>query len=236
MLLFTERSADTNARSMGSTDRLSEESLVEAAKRGHDVAFATLSERYRQRLLRAAQRITRSSEDAEDAVQDALLRAFVHLADFDGRSSFATWLTRIAINSALMILRKKRASPEIATDYNEDFGPDGQRELADHQPNPERRYAQYEEERMLEKAIQRLRPTLRIVVQIQHLQERSIRETAEAIGISLTAAKGRLFRAHLALRKSLSSNPGHAPQGSNGLRFVRGTEVYARTVFENHPQ
>src|SRR5258708_534500 len=120
------------------------------------MAFATLSERYRQQLYRAAHRITRICEDAEDAVQDALLRAFVHMTDFDGRSSFGTWLTRIAINSALMILRKKRASLEIATDCNDDFGADGRRyDITDHRPKPEGRYAQTEGESTLRKTIQR---------------------------------------------------------------------------------
>ena len=187
---FTERSAETNATSSGGAHGLSDESLVEAVKGGHSTAFATLSERYRQQLFRAAHRITRNCQDAEDAVQDTLLRAFVHMRDFDGRSSFGTWLTRIAINSALMILRKKRASLKIAMDCNDDFGADGPRyEIIDHRPNPERRYAQGEEESMLKKAIQSLRSTLQVVVQIQQLQERSMQETAEAIGISLAAAK-----------------------------------------------
>src|SRR5882724_8645548 len=135
-----------------------DKNLVEAAKSGHSPAFATLCERYTQQLLRATYRITRNREDSEDAVQDALLRAFVHLSDFDGRSSFATWLTRIAINSALMSLRKKRTSREIAIAGPEDFGADGPvYEIADHAPNPERRYAQSEKERILKKAIDNLR-------------------------------------------------------------------------------
>jgi RNA polymerase sigma-70 factor, ECF subfamily len=217
---FTERSAETNAATRGRVHRLCEQSLVEAAKRGHSTDFAALSERYRQQLFRAAHRITRNSEDAEDAVQDALLRAFVHVTDFDGRSSFATWLTRIAINSALMILRKKRASLEIATDCNDDFGADGLRdEITDYRPNPERRYAESEEETMLKKAIQSLRPTLRVVVQIQ-LQERSMRETAEAVGISLTAAKGRLFHAKGALRRSLLRKLARQPRFAGGIRVL----------------
>src|SRR5580700_3747354 len=158
---FMELSGETSGTPSGSTARLSDASLVEAAKSGHPRAFDTIFERYRKQLFRAARRITRSCEDAEDAVQDTLLRAFLHIRDFDGRSSFGTWLTRIAINSALMILRKKRTSLEIATDCNEDFGTNGPYEIADHQPNPERRYAQTEEETMLKKAIQSLRPTLR---------------------------------------------------------------------------
>jgi RNA polymerase sigma-70 factor (ECF subfamily) len=165
-------------------------------------AFAMLCEQYRQQLFRAARRITRSREDAEDAVQDALLNAFVHIGDFDGRSSLPTWLTRIAINSALMILRKNRAAPAITLGSNDDFTRDGlHAEMCDRAPNPESRYAQNEAQRIVRKAVRRLRPTLRAVVQIQ-LQERSMREAAEAIGISLAAAKGRLFHARAALRRS----------------------------------
>src|SRR5258708_26347807 len=209
----SERSTGINAASGGIVHGWSEQWLVEAAKNGHCTAFDALSERYRQQLFRAARRITRSIEDAEDAVQDTLLRAFVHMRAFDGRSSFGTWLTRIAINSALMNLRKKRASREIATDYSEEMAADGVRcEISDWRPNPERRYAQSEEESMLKKAIQDLRPALRAVVQIQMLEENSMRETAEAIGISVGATKGRLFHARKALRRSVMSKVKKQPQ------------------------
>ena len=179
-----------------------EERLVEDAKRGRSLAFATLCERHAQRLFRAAHRITRNREDAEDAVQDTLLRAFVHIANFEGRSNFGTWLTSIAINSALMILRKKRPSREIAIAGSNDLGLDGAAyKIADRALNPETRYAQTEEQRILRTAIQRLRPNLRVVVQI-HLQGCSMRKTAEALGISLLAAKGRLFHTKKALRTS----------------------------------
>src|SRR5712692_514892 len=241
MRSLTKRSAETYATSMGGAHGLSDQSLVEAAKLGHSTAFDTLSERYRQQLFRAAHRITRSREDAEDAVQDSLLRAFVHMRDFDGRSKLGTWLTRIAINSALMILRKKRASPEIATDSNDNFDADGPRyEISDHVPNPEKRCAQSEEESMLKKAIQRLRPTLRVVVQIQQLQERSMRETAEAIGISLTAAKGRLFHAKNALRRSLSPKLVRQPRFASGFVFCPqgngSRKENARTRFDDQRQ
>jgi RNA polymerase sigma-70 factor (ECF subfamily) len=185
------------------TQNPSEKVLVEAAQAGQPRAFATLSERYKPQLLRAAYRITRNREDSEDALQDTLLRAFVHLKDFDGRSSFATWLTRIAINSALMILRKRRTSLETATVDIDEFGEEGiVYEIADRAPNPEKRYAQTEEESLLRKAIHGLRPRLRKVIEIQQLQELTMQETAEAMCISLAAAKGRLFHAKLALRKS----------------------------------
>jgi RNA polymerase sigma factor (sigma-70 family) len=212
MQSFMKRSPEINSTSWGSVHGLSESSLVEAAKRGHSMAFNTLTERYRPQLFRVAHRITRSIEDAEDAVQDTLLSAFLHVRDFDGRSGFGTWLTRIAINSALMNLRKKKRT-------SRDSGTDGPHyEITDHQPNPEMRYAQSEEEAILEKAIESLRPTLRVALQIQRLQEQSMRETAEAIGISLAAAKTRLFHARAALRRSLI--PKLMRQPRYGSRFA----------------
>jgi RNA polymerase sigma factor (sigma-70 family) len=220
--------------------QLSDEILVEAAKRGQSSAFATLSERYRQQLFRAAHRITRSREDAEDAVQDALLRAFVHMRDFDGRSKLGTWLTRIAINSALMILRKKRASPEIATDSNDKLGADVLHyEVPDHRANPEVSYAKSEEEGILKKAIQRLRPTLRVVIHI-HLQERSMQETAGAIGISLGAAKGRMFHAKNALRMSVIPKLARQPRFARGFVFCsrgnRSRRTNAGMLFDDQQQ
>jgi RNA polymerase sigma factor (sigma-70 family) len=181
----------------------SEDRLVEAAKTGQSAAFAALCERHTQQLVSTALRITRNLEDAEDAVQDALLSAFVHIGRFDGRSSFLTWLTRIAINSSLMILRKKRSSREVAILSADDSGADGLcLEIVDHAPNPERLYAQSERKKILQRAVFRLRPTLRQVVEIQQLQECSLRETAKAMRISVAAAKARLFHAKSALRRS----------------------------------
>jgi RNA polymerase sigma factor (sigma-70 family) len=95
---------------------INEASLLATAKSGEAAALDTLYRAHAERLFRTVHRITRNREDAEDAVQDSLLRAFIHLKSFDGRSTFSTWLTRIAINSALMILRKRRASPEFYRD------------------------------------------------------------------------------------------------------------------------
>jgi RNA polymerase sigma-70 factor (ECF subfamily) len=202
MQFAAERSPQTNATSR-STNGPNDGSVVLGASNEHSTALATLSHQCRAKLFRTAHRVTRTREDAEDAVQDTLLRAFVHMSDFEGRSSFGTWLTRITINSALMILRRKRTSLEIAIGRNNDSGGDDlSYEITDHAPNPETRYAQTEEQRILRTAIQRLRPKLRVVVQI-HLQGRSLEETAEVLGISLSAAKGRLFHAKKALRRSV---------------------------------
>lgn len=222
MEFAAERSAQTNATSR-STNSLNDGRLTLAAKNGHSMAFATLSDQYKEQLFRAAHRITRSHEDAEDAVQDTLLRAFVHLGDFEGRSNFGTWLTSITVNSALMILRKKRATRETAMGDNNDFGGGLKYQINDHAPNPETRYAQTEKERILKTAIQRLRPNLRIVVQIQ-LQGLSMRETAEVLGISLTAAKGRLFHAKKALRRSVITKLVNKPR-FGGIRKRPGEGI-----------
>jgi RNA polymerase sigma factor (sigma-70 family) len=206
--MILENSAISNgnikARSAVSEPREpAERWLVEAAKEGHSAAFGTLCERYTQQILRAAHRITRSREDAEDAVQDAQLRAFVHLRDFDGRSSFATWLTRIAINSALMLLRKRRGWCKI---YNEDSvdarGNQSSWDVPDSSPSPESFCLQREREETLRRAIGDLRPGIRDVIELGQLQERSMKQTARVMGISIAAAKGRLFHARRVLRNS----------------------------------
>jgi RNA polymerase sigma factor (sigma-70 family) len=198
-----------------------DESLLQVAKTGESTAFGVLCERYSKQLIRAALRVTRNREDAEDAVQSALLNAFVHLTNFDGRSSFSTWLTRIAINSALMILRKRRTLLEIATESADDFATGAAaHEVADHAPNPEHRYAQSEEEKILKKAVRNLRPSLREIVHIQHFQECSTREAARVVGISVTAAKSRLFHARAALRKSSVLKRMCRSRSSDGMRAL----------------
>jgi len=182
---------------------LSELNLVTAAKGGHEAAFEALCRRHTKRLFSSTCRITRNREDAEDALQDSLLRAFVHIHKFDGRSNFSTWLTRIAINSALMILRKKCGSRETAMEVPGQMDAERrEREVADHAANPEEECAQREIGNILRAEIRDLRPTLRAVFETQHLQEFSVRETAGKMGISLSAAKARAFHGKSALRKA----------------------------------
>jgi RNA polymerase sigma factor (sigma-70 family) len=177
--------------------------LVLAAKRGQHGAFGELCERHTKRLFHTTLSITRNREDAEDALQDSFLSAFVHLRKFDGRSSFSTWLTRIAINSALMKVRKNRASRELPMNDPADTENNLPRyEPADSRPDPEECYAHRERERFVAGAVRKLRPGMREVVEIRQLQEFSIKETARILGISVTAAKGRLFHARAALRRA----------------------------------
>src|SRR5580692_3625194 len=158
---------------------INEASLLAIAKSGETAALDTLYRAHAEKLFRTVRRITRNREDAEDAVQDSLLRAFLHLRSFDGRSTFATWLTRIGINSALMILRKKRRSREISA-----HGPGGDEtlwEVPDSTPNPERRCAEREQGRILNDAISNLRPAIRRALELQMLEHRSMEETAAQI-------------------------------------------------------
>ncbi len=151
-----------------------------------------------------ANRITRNRQDAEDALQDSLLRAFSHLNNFQERSSFSTWLTRIAINSALMILRKRRNCSEFSIDGTDD--PSGKCERWEIQSlaeDPERSYVRREREALLREAILRLPPRCREVVELWQAREYSAREIAQALRISVPAVKSRLSRARLTLRAEL---------------------------------
>jgi RNA polymerase sigma-70 factor (ECF subfamily) len=187
-----------------SIKRLSDELLVVRAKAGDTSAFVELRERHSIKVLRTVYRITRNWEDAEDALQESLLKAFKHLNGFENKCSFSSWLTRIAINSALMTLRRRRACREISIDSTDDDGTIfGRLEPQDLSEDPERRYARSEREELLKRAILRLRPGLRDVVELRQAEECSLKELAERLGISLAAAKSRLLRARVALQARL---------------------------------
>jgi len=170
------------------------------ARSGETGALDTWYRAHAQKLFCTVRRMTRNHEDAEDAVQDAFLRAFLHLQSFDGRSTFSTWLTRIGINSALMILRKKRNSREVpAQNSNEN---DALWEITDSAPDPEKQYVEKERGVLVRKAITNLRLSIRRPVELHALQGHSMKEMAGEIGVSVSAAKGRFHHAKMALRKS----------------------------------
>jgi RNA polymerase sigma-70 factor (ECF subfamily) len=180
----------------------SEEQLIAAAKTGRRAPFGELCERHVKKVFRVIHRVMRNREDAEDALQECFLNAFVHLKDFDGRSQFATWLTRIAINAALMKLRKNRGAREIPIDEpNPSSERVAQREFPYDAPDPEESCSLRERKRILKSAISGLRPRARNVVELIHLQEHSIRETAQILGISTGAVKARMFHAKIALHR-----------------------------------
>ena len=201
-MMSTFFSTQSAAAAVGDLQAWSEEQLVAAAKTGRRAPFGELCERHVNKVFRVIHRIMRNREDAEDALQDCLLNAFVHVKDFDGRSRFATWLTRIAINAALMKLRKNRGAREVPIDEpNPSSEPVAQREFRNDAPDPEKSCSLRERERIVKSAISGLRPRARNVVELIHLQEHSIRETAQILGISTGAVKTRMFHAKIALHR-----------------------------------
>src|SRR5579863_5506072 len=181
-----------------------EPQLVAAAQAGQLEAFETLVERYERKIFRLTLNITQNREDAEDSMQEAFLKAYEHLHEFQGNSRFYTWLVRIAVNQALMKLRRRRpnvVSLDEEIDTGEDMMP---REVEDWGPSPQQRYEQTELSGILGKVIGELEAPFRVVFQLRDIEEMSTEETAEALGLSVPAVKSRLLRARLKLRQKLN--------------------------------
>jgi RNA polymerase sigma-70 factor (ECF subfamily) len=179
--------------------------LVQAAKAGDISAFEQLVKRYDRNVFRIAQHITHNREDAEDVVQDAFLKAYENLGQFQGQSKFYTWLVRIAVNEALMKLRRRRTDKIVSLDQDieteEDTMP---REVADWAPNPAQLFDQAQLREILGKTIQGLPPSFRTVFVLRDVEGLSTEETAEALDLSIPAVKSRLLRARLQLRERLN--------------------------------
>ena len=202
MVMTTLFSVQSDAAAVSDLRAWSEEQLIAAAKTGRRAPFGELCERHVKKVFRVIHRIMRNREDAEDALQDCLLNAFAHVKDFDERSRFATWLTRIAINAALAKLRKNHWKREIP--MNEPDPPcelKRHSEIQDDAPDPEETYRLRERREILNTAIWGLRPRARRVVELHQLQEHSLRETAHILGISTAAVKARMFHARVALHR-----------------------------------
>ena len=180
-----------------------EGALVSLAKAGDLGAFDELVNRYERRIFRLAMNITQNREDAEDATQDAFLKSFQHLGEFQGGSRFYTWLVRIAVNEALMRLRRRRpnvTSLDEPVQTEDDRMP---REIRDWGPTPEQRYQVTELNSIMSNAIGELEPIYRTVFTLRDVEQLSTEDTAEALGISVPAVKSRLLRARLRLREKL---------------------------------
>ncbi len=186
--------------SRGST---AEQELVVAAKRGDEGAFETLFNHHQRRIYVLAFRYTRIREDAEDIVQQTFQKAFVHLQKFEGKSSLSTWLTRIAINQALMLLRSRRGQHEVPIDDSSSHEATPALELADASPDPEASYLQTEKTQILSAAMRQLRPGMRKAIELRELGELSNRDTAAHMGLSIGTVKARVFHARRKLAKAL---------------------------------
>lgn len=179
--------------------------LVVRAQAGDAAAFTELVERYERKIFRLAKHITQSDEDAEDVLQEAFLKAYEHLGEFQGNSKFYTWIVRIAVNQALMKLRKRKSDRTVPLDEPVDTGEDVMvREIAVWDDDPEQRYSQDELGQILDDAVQSLKPAFRTVFVLRDIEELSTEETADALGISVPAVKSRLLRARLQLREKLT--------------------------------
>ena len=183
--------------------REDEHLLVAAAKRGDAAAFEELVNRYEAKIFRLTMNITRNREDAEDAMQDAFLKAYAHLKNFHEDSRFYTWLVRIAANEALMRLRKRRPNQFSLDEPIEGDDALMPQQLEDWGPSPEQRFAQTEMHEILSNVIDTLEPDFRVVFVLRDIEELSTEETAKTLGISIPAVKSRLLRARLKLRQKL---------------------------------
>jgi RNA polymerase sigma-70 factor (ECF subfamily) len=187
------------------TTAFDEPELVSRAKAGDAEAFSELVRHYDRRVYRMAKQITQNDEDTEDVLQETFLKAYTHLDDFQGNSKFYTWLVRIAVNEALMKLRKRRSDRTVPLDEPVDTGEDEiVREIAVWDENPEQRYSREEMADILDEAIASLKPSYRNVFVLRDIEELSIQETAEALNQSISAVKSSLLRARLQLREKLT--------------------------------
>jgi RNA polymerase sigma-70 factor, ECF subfamily len=197
---------------------------IEALQAGDRSEFARLVETWSGPLLRLAQKMLGNPSDAEDVLQNTFLKAFQHIRTFEGRSSLSTWLYRIASNEALMLLRKRR--PEISfsdvAPEEEENSPSEPLEFTDWCCLPEQEFLSAESHAVLDQAVRRLPDTLRIVFVLRDLEDLSIQETSQVLGLSGTAVKTRLLRARLRLREELSGYYGermkHLSQGAQNGR------------------
>jgi RNA polymerase sigma-70 factor (ECF subfamily) len=197
-----------------SDDRLvaEEDALLVAAAKARDTrAFELLVERNERRIFFVARRMTRTREDAEDVVQQTFQKAFTHVCKFEARSSFSTWLTRIAINEALMLMRKGRGLREVSIDDasgNEETAV--RLEIPDSGPSPESSYSQREREKILSSSLDELSHGTRRAIQLRELDGRSTEETARIMGISVGAVKARVFYGRRKLLQKLKRYVGSA--------------------------
>ena len=206
---MNNRAEPTIGRASGA---VAEQMLVVAAKNGDEQAFESLFKRHKQKILAIVLRYAHVWEDAEDIVRQSFQKAFVHLCQFEGESSFSTWLTSIAIHEALMFLRSIGAVRAIPIDDISDAeGNAAERQIPDSLPSPEASYLQQERKRILFSVMGDLPPRTRQALELREIDEFSTEETAQRTGVSVSAVKTRLFRGKRELRQRLSpflkSNP-----------------------------
>lgn len=186
----------------------SEEDLLLAARGGSSVALGLLLDLHSPRVMRTILSIAATKEDAEDVLQDARLRAFVHLAQFNGHSKFSTWFTRIAINAALMMRRKNRVARTMSASLDDLRVANNVLDFPDPGPDAETMLLTKQRKAFLTKTMSQIRPVFRNAIELRYLRDNSLVEMAGQLDISVAAVKGRLFHAKAELkRKVLKKSP-----------------------------
>src|ERR1700722_15093472 len=209
------------------TDASEEYAFLAAAKRGDSAAFEFLCKHSAKMVFRVARRMMRNNEDAEDVLQESFQQAFIHLNSFNGGSRFSTWLSRIAINAALMKLRKKQHLWESLDESNEDEQSSHRLDVKDQGLNPEQLYAQTERQQILAEAMNELTPGTRKAIELCEIDERSGEETAQILGISVSAVKARVFHGRRKLRERLTqiAEPAWHSAGKTSRRMGDTTHI-----------
>jgi RNA polymerase sigma-70 factor (ECF subfamily) len=196
-----------------------ETTLVAQARQNDARAFSELVRRYENKIFRLALHITQNREDAEDVLQETFLKAYEHLDQFQGNSKFYTWIVRIAVNQALMKLRRRKTDKSVSLDEQFDTGEDTLvREIAAWDENPEQQFSREELGEILESAIQGLDPPYRSVFVLRDIEDLSTEETAQALDLSIPAVKSRLLRARLQLREKLTRH--FKRKGDNAFAYL----------------
>ena len=215
-------------------NKISDRELVEATKSGDTQAFEELVFRHERRVLAMAQRIVNNWEDAEDVSQESFHKAFLHLSTFQEKSLFSTWLTRIAMNEAFAVLRRRRRSLEVSQENPDDDAQSIVATYVEQSPDPEQSYWYQERAQFLSEAINRLSPKLRRTILLYDIEEHSANETATILGTTIAAVKSRLSHGHQKLRGKM--NP-RLLLGSLHDRLDGNTEVLGHEAerFARHP-
>jgi RNA polymerase sigma-70 factor, ECF subfamily len=211
--------------------------LVAGAKTGDGRAFELLVQRHERKIFALAHRMTRNREDAEDVVQQSFQKAFIHLKKFDGDSLFSTWLTRIAINEALVLLRRRRGTREVPiAESNSEHETPLPLDIPDGAPNPEDSCLRREQERILSAAVNELTPGMRKAIELRELGELSTGETAEVMGLSVSAVKARVFHGRRKLRQTLKLYVESTRKyGARSLRTERSLRDRSGVILELRP-
>jgi RNA polymerase sigma-70 factor (ECF subfamily) len=208
-----------------------DEFLVTEAVRGNTAAFETLFARYHQKMFHVALSRLQNPEDAEDAVQQTFQQVFVHLKSFQGQARFSTWLTRIAINEALMLLRKRRPGHLSIEGHQTVDEESFALEIKDTAITPEEQYGQNELRKVLTGAIDELRPILKTVVNLSEIGELSTRKTAETLGVRVGTVKARTFRARRLLRDKIAKRLG-ARNGKVSVALFSSSQAARTSAYQ----